>query len=264
MGLARIMAPLIPNALSGLQNKRRSHENSGSFAFESDDPAEVKRDIQSKYDYDGELLDIFTCNSSLSVHKWHHYIPIYDRYFASFRGRPVRLLEIGVDNGGSLQMWRSYFGDDAIIFGIDINPACESLNGLHGQVRVGSQVDVPFLDAVVEEMGGLDIVLDDGSHQMRHIPATLEALFPHLSQGGIYMIEDLHAAYWGRFGGGYRSRTNFFVYVRDILDDMHHWYHPRGSKHAIVSDHCSGVHVHDSIVVLDKGSVFQPVNSRIA
>jgi hypothetical protein len=95
---------------------------------------------------------------------------LYDRYFSPFRGRKTRFLEIGVNKGGSLQLWRKYFGDDAIIFGININPDCEKLNGLAGQVRIGSQIDRPFLESVIKEMGGVDIVLDDGSHHMQHIP----------------------------------------------------------------------------------------------
>jgi hypothetical protein len=112
-------------------------------------------------------------------------------------------------------------------------------------------------------MGGVDIVLDDGSHQMKHIPVTLNYLFQHLSQGGIYMIEDLHTAYWKRWGGGYRAKANFFGFVMDLVDDMHHWYHAKGIKHTAISKNCSGIHVHDSIVVLEKNKVYEPVNSKI-
>jgi len=160
-------------------------------------------------------------------------------------------------------MWREYFGDDAIIFGIDINPECEKLNGLAGQVRIGSQADSEFLESVVKEMGGVDIILDDGSHHMDHIPLTLKYLFPHMNHGGIYMIEDLHAAYWKKFGGGYQSENNFFGRVTDLIDDMHHWYHSHKLKQATISKECSGIHIHDSIVVLEKNKVFQPAHSEI-
>jgi hypothetical protein len=129
-------------------------------------------------------------------------------------------------------------------------------------VRIGSQTDELFLESVVQEMGGIDIVLDDGSHHMDHLPATLQFLFPHLSYSGIYMIEDLHTAYWKRFGGGYRARNNFFGLIMDFVDDMHHWYHGRGLKHADISADCSGIHIHDSIVVLEKNKVYEPVYSQ--
>jgi 23S rRNA U2552 (ribose-2'-O)-methylase RlmE/FtsJ len=165
----------------------------GKFAFNKD--LDVKRDIQNKYGHNGDLLDLFATNKDYIVHKWHHYIPLYERYFSSFRGRKIRFLEIGVSHGGSLQMWRKYFGDDAIIFGIDIDAECEKYNGQAGQVRIGSQTDKNFLESVVKEMGGVDIVLDDGSHVMKHITTTLEYLFPSLTEVGVYMIEDLHTAY---------------------------------------------------------------------
>ncbi len=159
-------------------------------------------------------------------------------------------------------MWRKFLGKDAIIFGIDINPECERFNGLAGQVRIGSQTDRTFLESVVTEMGGVDIVLDDGSHHMDHIPQSLKYLFPKLNNGGIYMIEDLHSAYWKSFGGGYNSEQNFFHLVSEMVNDMHHWYHRKGLRHPEISNECSGIHVHDSIVVLEKNKVFPPVHSQ--
>jgi hypothetical protein len=202
MNWKTIAKPLIPSILTDWYRRSRAHESIGRFQFDSHEASDIERDIQEKYGNDSGLLGLFAKNRGVVVHKWHHYIPLYDRYFSPFRGRPVRFLEIGVSNGGSLQMWRKYFGDDAIIFGIDIDPRCESLNGLAGQVRIGSQVDNNFLESVVKEMGGLDIVLDDGSHHMKHVPATIKYLFPRLSHGGIYMIEDLCTAYWKSYGGG--------------------------------------------------------------
>lgn len=259
MSLKRKLKPYIPAALLEL-GKRRSARFE-KFAFDASlDP---RSDIVQKYGEHGALLDLFTGNEGPVVHKWHHYIPLYERYFAPFRGRPVRVLEIGVSEGGSLQLWRNYFGPAAVIYGIDIDPACARHNGVAGQVRTGSQLDQGFLDGVVDEMGGIDIVIDDGSHHMEDIPATLQGLFPRLNDGGIYLIEDLHTAYWPESGGGYRSRGNFFRLVMACVDDMHHWYHGRGLQHPKISAHCRGVHIHDSIVVLEKGTPYPPVHSRI-
>ena len=264
MNWKAIAKPLMPNFVTNWHRRRRAHEGIGRFGFHSHADCDVKGDIQEKYGCNSNLLAFFASNRGVVVHKWHHYIPLYDRYFSPFRSGPVRFLEIGVSNGGSLQMWRKYFGDDAIIFGIDIDPRCERLNGLAGQVRIGSQVDNTFLESVVKEMGGLDIVLDDGSHHMKHVSATIECLFPHLSYGGIYLIEDLHTAYWEQFGGGHRSKNNFFYgFLMDLIDDMHHWYHTNNVKQAAISKDCSGIHVHDSIVVLEKNKVFPPVHSRV-
>jgi len=225
---------------------------------------DVAGDIRARYGYSGPLLDIFVGNKGAGVHKWHHYIPIYDMYFARRRGTALRFLEIGVNKGGSLQVWREYFGKDATIFGIDINPECAEFDDQAGQVRIGSQDDPEFLNKVVDEMGGIDVVLDDGSHQMRHIKKSLQVLFPRLETGGTYMIEDLHTAYMPKFGGGLDERGNFFNSARRIIDDMHRWYHNKPIRHLATAGEVSGLHVHDSIVVLDKAAVTAPTHSRIS
>nr|WP_322866020.1 class I SAM-dependent methyltransferase [Aquicoccus sp. G2-2]MEA1113294.1 class I SAM-dependent methyltransferase [Aquicoccus sp. G2-2] len=211
----------------------------------------------------GGIEDLFWSNTGPVVHKWHHYLPIYQRYFERFVDTPVRILEIGVSKGGSLQLWRRFFGPQAVIFGIDINPDCAQFDGQAGQVRIGSQDDAGFLNSVVDEMGGLDIVLDDGSHVSRHIRASLEALYPRLGDGGVYMIEDLHAAYWPSFGGGYGKSRSFMSDVKQIIDDMHHWYHLEGEKVRPTAGHVAGLHVYDSIVVLEKERVMAPKHSQI-
>jgi hypothetical protein len=225
--------------------------------------ANVLEDLQAKSGLESDLAKIYSSNVGPIVHKWHHYIPIYEKYFNKYKGKKVRFLELGVSRGGSLRMWREYFGPDAIIFGIDIDPECEKIVGVDAEIRIGSQDDPIFLHSVLEEMGGIDIVLDDGSHQMKHINASLKHLFPKLEDGGVYFIEDLHTAYWRGYQGGYHSRNNFFRTVTRLINDMHSWYHPYRKKLPLVSDGLVGIHVHDSIVVLDKGKVHPPTHSQI-
>lgn len=232
------------------------------FRFPED--GDVAADIRDRYGYDGPLLDIYAGNNGVKVHKWHHYIPLYDRYFARYRGTSVRFLEIGVNNGGSLQMWRRYFGDDAVLCGIDINEDCAQYDGQSGMVRIGSQDDADFLGRVVDEMGGVDVVLDDGSHRMAHIEASLRILFPRLEMGGTYAIEDLHTAYYPRYGGGLDTEANFYNTVSRMIDDMHMWYHPgKGPRIPEMSRQIGGLHVHDSIVVIDKAELRRPTHSRV-
>ena len=231
--------------------------------MEFDGSLSIRSDIKSKYGYSGDLADLFCGNQGLPVHKWHHYIPYYDRYFSRFRGSQVRFLEIGVFRGGSLQMWREYFGQNAIIYGIDNDPNCADLNGLAGQVRIGSQDDPEFLKEVINEMGGVDVVLDDGSHKTKHQMKSLKLLFPAMSQGGVYMVEDLHTSFWRGYSGGYGRRLNFFEFAADIINDMHHWWHFNRIKHPSLKNMCSGVHFHDSIAVFERGSAFEPTHSLV-
>ncbi|WP_112308900.1 class I SAM-dependent methyltransferase [Pseudogemmobacter bohemicus] len=225
--------------------------------------ADIRADILARTPEVGDLLDIYVGNEGPVVNKWHHYLALYERYFAKWRGGPVRFLEIGVSKGGSLDIWRRFLGPEAVIFGIDIDPACAQFNGKSGQVRIGSQDNPAFLKKVVDEMGGLDLVLDDGSHVMKHIKTSLAALFPRLSPGGTYVIEDLHTAYWEEYGGGLENTDNFFAMIRPLIDDMHRWYHEGALNRRDLRDQITGIHIHDSLVVLDKGKVTKPVHSFV-
>ncbi len=110
-------------------------------------------------------------------------------------------------------------------------------------------------------MGGVDIVLDDGSHVGSHQRTSFETLFPLLNEGGIYLIEDLHTSYWTHFEGSYLSRRSAVAMCKTLIDDMHHWYHPNGQKISAAKDMDRRIARHDSIVIIEKsksrsGNVF--------
>lgn len=225
-----------------------------------------------RFAYDGErpatdrpvtvIEDMFWTHDGPIIDKWHHYLPLYEKYLTPWRGRPVRMLEIGVSRGGSLKLWRDFLGPEAVIFGIDIDPDCARLNGEAGQVRIGSQASPAFLRKVVAEMGGVDIVLDDGSHVSAHMKASLDALFPLLSEGGLYIVEDIHACYWTSFGGGYRRSGSFIETAKTMIDDLHHWYHSQGERIGATAGHLGAMHVYDSMIVLEKTAVAPPRRSK--
>lgn len=221
---------------------------------------------------DDDLSRLFYEPTDKALRKWGHYLPIYERYFSPLRRcvsdggagvRAPRILEIGVHRGGSLGLWRRYFGSGAVIFGIDIDPACRVYDGADGSVRVGSQADPVFLREVVEEMGRPDIIIDDGSHVAKHQMASFKTLFPLLNEGGLYVVEDLHTAYWRSFGGGLRRRGTFIEQVKALIDDMHVWYSPRAKLYADPEMSVCGIHIFDSIVVLEKGRRVRPFHVEI-
>ncbi len=165
-------------------------------------------------------------------HKWLHYFPVYERAFSGFVGRPLRFLEIGVQNGGSLSMWKGYFGPQATIVGIDIDPACaahdDPANDVH--VRIGSQADAEFLASLIEEFGPFDAILDDGSHQTAHIVTTFGRLFDEgLREGGLYAVEDTHATYWPKFRDVPHSFSEFCLYLSDLMHA--HYFGAPGARH---------------------------------
>lgn len=159
---------------------------------------------------DGEIASIFA--STPNVYKPLHYLPVYESALSSFRSRPVRMLEIGVDRGGSLQMWRRYLHSDSVIVGIDINPTAlrfdEPSQRLH--VRIGAQQDISFLQSVVAELGPFDVILDDGSHMTSHMVQTFRYLFPNgLASGGVYIAEDIGGSYVTPFRDSPMSFVDF-------------------------------------------------------
>jgi hypothetical protein len=212
---------------------------------------------------DDAVSQLFYSNTGAVVHKWDNYLPVYARHFEPFRGRgDANVLEIGVYRGGSLELWRKYFGRSAMITGIDIDPGCAKYDGLAGAVRIGSQNDLAFLRQVVAERGRPDIVIDDGSHIAKHIRASFDVLFPLLKDGGLYVAEDLHTSYWRSFGGGLRRRGSFIEHVKRLMDDMHSWYHPRASQYADPEMGIVAIHVYDSIVVIEKGRKQRPFHVK--
>lgn len=205
----------------------------------------------------GPLEALFFANKGRLAHKWLHYLPIYDRVLAPYRDTAPTMLEIGVSFGGSLEMWRDYFGPKATIFGIDIDPECAKRFDPPNQVRIGSQADPAFLESVIAEMGAPDIILDDGSHMAPHQIASFKTLWPHLKVGGLYMIEDCHTAYWPWFDGGYRRPGTAIELAKALIDDMHGWYHGREQAFA-EREEIGSVQVFDSIMIIEKVDRLRP------
>ncbi len=136
--------------------------------------------------------EIFDSQRNFNSDKWEHYFDIYDHLLGKFYQSKVNYFEIGVQNGGSLEIAKKLFASDSLIIGMDIDPNCKHLEGkVANQIIIGSQVDDAALSKV-SEFGPFDIIIDDGSHIQSHMIVTFFKLFPLLSQNGIYIIEDTH------------------------------------------------------------------------
>src|SRR5688572_18393822 len=147
------------------------------------------------------------------VWKWRPYFDAYERHLSQFRGLPVHILEIGVYSGGSLRMWRDYFGPQARIYGIDIEDACRAYRTEGTEILIGDQGDPAFWARVRQQIPTLDIVVDDGSHRPEHQVATLRALLPHLRPGGVFVCEDAHG-----FGGRWNQ---FHAVIYGLSQQLH-------------------------------------------
>ena len=202
-----------------------------------------------------DLWQDFQTNQGKVIRKWEHYFPVYERHFGPWRGRSLTFLEVGVAHGGSLAMWRRFFGPLATVIGVDIDPKCRAHEENGVFVRIGDQSDPKFLQSLVDEFGVPDVVLDDGSHQMAHIHATFDALYPRMDKNGVYMVEDLHAAYWPDFGGGLKEPGSFIERAKSLVDQLNAD-HARGAltPDAFTRETLS-IAFYDSMVVFEKGRV---------
>ncbi len=202
-----------------------------------------------------DLEKYFENNPGNMINKWTHYFKIYDNHLSRYRGTDVHILEIGVRHGGSLQMWKAYFGPEAKIYGVDINPRSRELEEEQIEIFIGDQGDARFLAELREKLPRIDILLDDGGHTMDQQILTFEMMFLHLSEQATYICEDTHTSYWNTFGGGFRREGTFMETAKGLVDDLH-GYHKRGrNENFRVTDYTpyvDSIHFYDSMVVIEK------------
>jgi SAM-dependent methyltransferase len=195
----------------------------------------------------------FEDNEGRLIDKWIHYFDIYERHFSPYRRTRPRILEIGISHGGSLDLWRDYFGRGVEIVGIDIDRRALALAEPGIDICIGDQGNPEFLRQVARDHGPFDIVIDDGSHRSEHQLCSLEHLWPALRPGGIYLVEDLHTNYWQDYGGGLGRDGTFMEFVKGLLDHLNA-FHSNDPSFTVSewTRTLGGVHVYDSIVVLDR------------
>ena len=159
-------------------------------------------------------------NSPYLSKKHSSYFPAYDALLQSYRGKPITFVEIGVLNGGSLFMWRSFFGPEARIIGIDLNPGAKRWEEDGFEIHIGSQSDEAFWQKTLAEIGPIDVLLDDGGHTFRQQIITCEQVMPSIKDGGLLIIEDMHSSYMSEFGGP--SSRSFVSYAKNIVDGINY------------------------------------------
>jgi len=200
-----------------------------------------------------DLKKYFIENTS-TINKLEHYFDIYDRHFKRYKRTDVCIVEIGVAHGGSLQMWKDYFGADAKIYGVDIDPNCKRLEEKQIKIIIGNQADRQFLKSVADTIPRIDILIDDGGHKFDQQINTFEELFPHIDKEGIYLCEDLHTSYLSRFGGGYQKKGSFIEYSKNFIDFINAW-HSEQLQELDISDFTRSaysLHYYNNILVIEK------------
>ena len=203
-----------------------------------------------------DLEKYFENNTGNLINKWKHFFEIYDNHLSRYRNTDVHILEIGVRHGGSLQMWKHYFGSKARIYGVDVNPRSKELEEDQIEIFIGDQEDVQFLSELKNALPRIDILLDDGGHTMSQQITTFNHLFHHIAKDGIYICEDTHTSYWPTFGGGFRKPGTFIEYVKEKIDEINAYHNKQGTDGLEITDFtrsAKSMHFYDSMVVIEKG-----------
>lgn len=197
------------------------------------------------------LHQYFLNNSTKRLHKWVHYFDIYERHFSRFRNRQPVVLEIGVMGGGSLQMWSEYFGPGAQIIGLDIDPACAQHRGKGIDVLIGDQKSPELAEDIRNRYGELSIVIDDGSHVMGDVIASFDLYYKAVTANGVYMVEDMHTAYWPKFDGGLLKKDTFIELSKSLIDRLNAVHIPELPVDEFTRS-TDSISFYDSVVVFEK------------
>lgn len=215
----------------------------------------------------GDLMRFWLFEEHRCIDKWVHYFPIYERWFSPYRDKEIVFVEVGVQNGGSAQMWKHYFGKQAKIVGVDINPNCKRLEEEQISIEIGSQEDVNFWADFKEKYPRVDILLDDGGHTNNQQITTFREMFPHIREGGLYMCEDTHTSYVDSEdfpGGGERREGTFIEFMKKIIDEINLPYTAGIFNPTYNTLNLSGLHFYDSIIIAEKRHLpFTPFSLQI-
>jgi hypothetical protein len=173
------------------------------------------------------LSKIFESHTGKYSDKWNSYLDIYWDLFSPICHNDSDILEIGIQNGGSLEIWAKLFPNAKNLIGFDVHTKCTELKFSDPRIKV-------FVEDAADEKSGslvqkttsnLGVVIDDGSHVSQDIIRSFLIFFPQLKPGGIFVIEDLHASYWSDWQGGIshpESSMQFLKLLADIVN-FDHW-----------------------------------------
>lgn len=188
------------------------------------------------------LWEISKAHTGKVSDKWASYLDEYQRLFKEYQDLPVALLEIGIQNGGSMEIWGKYFGKATSLTGCDINEKCRNLTFEDPRIAVivGDANSDTIQSQIVRRSARFDLIIDDGSHKSGDIVKSFARYFPLLNPGGLFLAEDLHCSYWRDFEGGLFDPLSSIAFFKDLSDIVNHehWGIPEQRK-ALLEPYCA-------------------------
>ena len=184
------------------------------------------------------FIELYKNHKGKTAWKWPIYLPEYDELFSRYRNREISLLEIGILNGGFLEILANYFYNAKNFVGCDIDEKCKSLiyDDPRISVVIGDAGEAATADIIKNISPVFDIVMDDGSHKSSDVIKCFIRYFDILNDGGIYIIEDLHASYWSDWGGGLYSPYSSMAFFKRLVDILNyeHWGIPKSKTEPLL------------------------------
>jgi hypothetical protein len=115
-------------------------------------------------------------------------------------------------------MWRDYFGPQARIIGVDMNPASKVWESHGFEIHIGDQASQIFWSDFFRKVGSVDVFIDDGGHTNLQQITTVHCAVEHIKDGGVLIVEDVHTSYFKEFGNPW-SRA-FIGFTAKIVDGV--------------------------------------------
>lgn len=189
--------------------------------------------------------------------KHDSYFQAYEALLAQYVGQPITFVEVGVFNGGSLHMWRRYFGEQARIIGVDLNPDARKWQAEGFEIFIGDQSDANFWRHFYETVGAIDVLLDDGGHMNHQQLVTTEHALEHINDGGMLIVEDVHTSYMPGFNS--KPEHSFVSFGKHIVDAVNGRFPGIDTGANLFQDRVWSVSFYESIVAfrIDRRRCFQ-------
>ena len=156
--------------------------------------------------------------SKYQSYKLKKYFKVYDHIFSPYKNKKITFVEIGVLNGGSLFIWKKFFGEQARIIGIDMNPDCKKFEKDGFEIFIGDQADPNFWNNFFDKVGKIDIILDDGGHTNKQQIITATSCIPNIKDDGMVVVEDTHTSYMQEFSNP--QKYSFINFAKKLVDDL--------------------------------------------
>ena len=175
------------------------------------------------------------------------YFSVYDQYFTRFQNSELIIVEIGIFSGGSLFMWRNFFGNKARIIGVDLDPNAKKWEKNGFEIFIGDQSEPKFWEEFFKNVGNVDIVIDDGGHTYEQQIITATCCIPYINKGGILLVEDVHTSFLSEFG--FPTKYSFSEWAKSKIKDINARFSETNFPITIFSKRIESINFHESIIV---------------